>query len=271
MLADDRSVDRRQLGARVVDGRPRCQTAEELGHPMRPVRHHQRAEVVRARHHVGDDLGGHRVRHRRLEHADDGRRPRAKADPLADDRRIAGERRRPEAIGQHRRAGRLRSSIACVEQTAEHRTKAHHVEVRSADDAGLDDARLAAEADQREVDGGEVAERSDRLDARLEVVHLRYRERRVLRADTGCALADVDQPIFVAIDERTEQHAAHDAEDGGVGADAERERHDDGQRQAFRARERADRKLQIVRHRHTVPRERTPMRARPKMGPIAIG
>ena len=55
----------------------------------------------------------------------------------------------------------------------------------------------------------------------------------VADAERGRALADVDQAIFVAIDERTEQHAADDAEDRGVGADAERERHDDGERRGL--------------------------------------
>ena len=38
--------------------------------------------------------------------------------------------------------------------------------------------------------------------------------------------------LLVVVDERLEQHAADDAEDGGIGADAEREREDDGDRQA---------------------------------------
>ena len=126
-----------------------------------------------------------------------------------------------------------------VQQAAEHRAKAHHVEERSADDAGLHHARLAAEADHREVDGGEVAEGADGRDARLEVVDFRHRERHVLGADARRALADVDQAIFVAIDERAEQHAADDAEDRGVGADAERERDDDGGGQALGAQQRA--------------------------------
>ena len=49
------------------------------------------------------------------------------------------------------------------------------------------------------------------------------------------ALPDVDQPILVIVDERAQQHAPHDAEDGGVGADAERQRQDDGDRQSFDA------------------------------------
>jgi DNA-binding MarR family transcriptional regulator len=35
------------------------------------------------------------------------------------------------------------------------------------------------------------------------------------------ALADVEQAVFIAIGERAQQHGAHHAEDGGVGADAE--------------------------------------------------
>ena len=55
----------------------RRQPAEELGHPMHALDVHRRAHVVRAGHHVGDDLGVGGVRHRRLEDADDRRRPRA--------------------------------------------------------------------------------------------------------------------------------------------------------------------------------------------------
>ena len=69
---------------------------------------------------------------------------------------------RPEAMGQDRRAGAASGpSSAGVEQAAEHRAQAHHLEVRAADDAGLHHARLA-EADQREVDRREIAEGADR-------------------------------------------------------------------------------------------------------------
>ena len=54
-------------------------------------------------------------------------------------------------------------------------------------------------------------------------------------AEAGRALADVDQAILIAIDERPEQHLADDAEDRGVGADAERERDGDGGGEALGA------------------------------------
>ena len=53
--------------------------------------------------------------------------------------------------------GRLRPIVGRAEQAAQHRTQPHDFEVRPADDARANDARLA-EADHRELDGGEVAE-----------------------------------------------------------------------------------------------------------------
>jgi hypothetical protein len=62
-----------------------------------------------------------------------------------------------------RQDGRPRRRWAIVrsaEKAAEHGAEAHHLEVRSAHDPRLDDARFA-EADQRELDGREVAEGAD--------------------------------------------------------------------------------------------------------------
>ena len=68
----------------------------------------------------------------------------------------------------------------------------------------------------------------------------------IVDADAGRALADVDQPVLVAIDQRPQQNAAHQAEDGGVGADAERQRQDHRDGQAFGARQRAGREFQVA-------------------------
>ena len=58
----------------------------------------------------------------------------------------------------------------------------------------------------------------------------------VLAAGSVHRLPQVDQAVAVAVRQRLEQHAADDAEDRGVGADAEREgEHDDrGERRRFR-------------------------------------
>ena len=65
-------------------------------------------------------------------------------------------------------------------------------------------------------------------------------------ADAARALADVDQPVLVAIDERPQQHAAHQAEDGGVGSDAERQGENHGDRKSFGAQERPGCEFQVV-------------------------
>jgi hypothetical protein len=74
----------------------------------------------------------------------------------------------------------------------------------------------------------------------VQIVHFRHREGHVLGADARPALSEIDQPIFIAIDERPEENAAHDAENGGIGADAERERDNDGGGETFGAQQRSE-------------------------------
>ena len=62
----------------------------------------------------------------------------------------------------------------------------------------------------------------------------------------GARLTDVNQPLFVAIDERPQQHTADDAEDRGVRADAKGERNDDGCGKAFGAKERQHRETHVT-------------------------
>ena len=125
MLGLDAGVDRAQLRARLVDRPARLEPAEQLRHAMRAHRDHLRAHVMRAGHHVRDDLGVGRIRHRRLEHADHRRAPGAELNRLADHRRIAVERLRPEAIGQDRHAGGLEAFVRWLDQAADDRPQAH--------------------------------------------------------------------------------------------------------------------------------------------------
>src|ERR1019366_9737947 len=127
----------------------------------------------------------------------------------------------------------------------EHRLQSHYLEIRSADDAGTDFARLA-ETDHGEADGGEIAEPTHRLDTRAQILDFRDGEIRVVDAESARALANVDQAVLVAIDQRPQQHAAHQGEDGGVGADAQGEGEDYGYGQPFGAHERAHRVFQLT-------------------------
>src|SRR5262249_46937631 len=90
-----------------------------------------------------------------------------------------------------------------------------------------------------EANAEENAAGRTRCGAAPEVADLRHRKRHVLPAEARRALADVDQAVFAAIDQGAQQHAAHDAEDRGVGADAEGQGDDDGGDQTLRAEQRA--------------------------------
>ena len=70
------------------------------------------------------------------------------------------------------------------------------------------------------------------------------------------ALPDVDQALLVVVDERLEQHAADHAEDRRVGADAERERQDDGDGQAAGPEQRAKRVAKIGQQSHDLSIQR---------------
>ena len=121
----------------------------------------------------------------------------------------------------------------------------HDLEVRPADHAGSDDSGLT-QPDHRELDGGEVAERrlasgcvpGGRVSRAPKSSRFRTRTRR--------ALADVDEAVLFSIDQGPEQHAVDDAEDGRVGANAEREREDDRDGQSLDAAERTKGKSKSV-------------------------
>src|SRR5262249_29591430 len=118
MLAYDRRVRRDQFGARSFEGGSRRQPTEQLGHPVPTVRDHRGAEVMGAAHDVRDDLRVSWIWHRRLEDADDGCGSRTEADGLADDRRVAIERRAPKAMGQNYGGGGPLPAVWALEGTA---------------------------------------------------------------------------------------------------------------------------------------------------------
>src|SRR5919108_2834135 len=111
---------------------------------------------------------------------------------------------------EHHRTCRRGALIGGVQQAAEYGTKPHDLEKRAVDDTRLHQARLLAETDQREVDGGKITECRDCRGARLEVIDFRNREGEVVGPDARRCLADVDQPVCVPIDEGTEEYALYD-------------------------------------------------------------
>ena len=111
--------------------------------------------------------------------------------------------------------------------------EAHDFEEVAADHAGLNHARLT-QAEHGEFSGREIAECAQSFNTGAQILDIGHGERGVFVAGARGALADVDQPVLIAVDKGFEKHAAHQGEDGGISADAERQRQDDGDRQPLR-------------------------------------
>ena len=195
---------------------------------------------MRAGHDVGDNFSVLRIGDARLENTDHRRRPIAEASKayrFPQNGRIFLERRRPEAIREDDRAGRVGAIVLRSDQTTKNGMKSHDIEVGAADHTGPDLTRLS-QADHGEADRGEVPKRAQALHAGTEILNLRHAKIRIFGADAGGALPHIDQSVFVAVDQRLEQNAAHQCEDGGIGADPESERQNDGERHPGRPPER---------------------------------
>src|SRR5262245_20848636 len=204
---------------------------------MRAFGYHRCPEVMRTAGHIRDYLGLLRIRDGRFEHADDRAGAitlhSAKLNRLPDNRRISPERVRPETIGENNNAGSLGTVILRSDQASEHRTQSHHIEIRPVDYAAIDFARLAQPAD-REIDSREVTKFPQRLDPSLQVLNFQNRPRIVFGTCARRALPDINQPVFIAIDQGLDEHAPHEGENGGVGANAECQRDDYDKRETWR-------------------------------------
>jgi len=178
---------------------------------------------MRAGDDVGDDFGILRIGDARFEDANDGRRAvtyAAEANGFAEDRRIFLESGGPETVGENHDAVSFGTVVLRSDEATEHGAKAHHVEVRAADNATSNGTRLT-QADHGEVHGGEVANRAQSFHAGLQILNLGHGKRAVVLAEAEGALPDVDQSVLVAVNQRLEQDSANQGENGSVGADAE--------------------------------------------------
>jgi hypothetical protein len=59
-------------------------------------------------------------------------------------------------------------------------------------------------------------------------------------------LTNIDEAVLITIDERPQEHASNQSEDGGVGSDAEGEREHYRDGQPLRAGQGTNRELQVV-------------------------
>ena len=104
--------------------------------------------------------------------------------------------------------------------------KNHDVEVVAADDVGLHFAGFT-QANHGETNGGKIADGAEGFDAGAQILDFGNGERGVALIGSRGAQADVDQAVLVTIDERLEEHAAHQGKDGGMGTDAQCQRQND--------------------------------------------
>src|SRR5580698_8270567 len=102
------------------------------------------------------------------------------------------------------------------------------------------------EANDGEVQSGEGAKLGDGLEVLAEIIDFRDGKIRVRHAQAGSALPDVEQAVFVAIREGTQQHGTHHAENGSIGAYAQGQRESDGEPQRAYAPKRAHSNFQIT-------------------------
>ena len=135
--------------------------------------------------------------------------------------------------------------VVVTEISSEERLHAEHVEEAGGDDAGLDALRFGT-AEQDEPHVVELDHAGERARLPAVVVHLFRREAEAVGAVVLAAglvarplLPQDDQLVAALVGQRLEEHAVDDAEDRGVGADAERHRQDDDEREAWRLEERA--------------------------------
>src|SRR2546430_897970 len=129
------------------------------------------------------------------------------------------------------------------EAVAELGVHVEHIEQVRRDRRGLDVARVsgARQVVALRLDGrasGKV------LRERAQVVEVRKGHAEVHAPEPG--RHDLDEPVRSGVRQRLEQHGVDRAEDGGIGADAEREREHGDEREAGASREGADRVPEIL-------------------------
>ena len=234
-----------QLHLGGVDGRSRRQAGEHLRHAMIAVESHGRADVMRTGHGVDQHVGALRIIGDGFEHAHDGDGAAVHAHRLSEDRRVAAERALPEVVGEdHDGIGALRI-VRGVEAAAEHGLQSHHIEIIARDDARAHPSGLPV-AQHGEREGGELGDGLQRLRRRAIVLNLGHRERDVGNRRDGVGLSQVDDAVAAVVGQGTQQHAANDAEDRGVGTDAEADGHYEGEGEAGCLAEPADRVLEFA-------------------------
>ena len=239
-----------ELGARRREARARLQAGEDLEVVHVPLGEQVARHVERRRGHderrehpdarvLGIVEGSRHDAEDRVRHAVD-------LDPAADDRRVACQLALPDALADDDQrlcgaaVGRGR------ERPAHERRHREDVEVVGRDARGRHALRLASRHRDRRRIAPVTGHRRQRLALPIDVEEVGRREAAV-RIRAAAARQPDDRPA-VGVGQRPQQNAVDDAEDGRVGADAEREGQDRDDRKCRRAEQRANGVTKVIEH-----------------------
>jgi hypothetical protein len=211
-------ADRRDFVSRLFYGGRRSEPGDHLSHAMAASLHHEGTEVVIAIHHIQERLGTAGKEWRGLQHADHRHRPAIELHLLADDAGIAAEALPPALVGQHHNGRNAGPVVGRLGDAAKHGGEPHDLEIVPGHEAHRK-AHGPLVVLERHGPVGEFRDAGQRRDATAEVPHLRHGEGDVVAAGPVDGVPQVDQAVALAVGQGLEQHAAHDAEDGRVGAD----------------------------------------------------
>ena len=219
VVAIDNRLD---LRVQLIDGRagaePRDHHAElvaarVVGHLLRRERErHQERDVARRKVEV------------RGQHADDAVGAAVEADVAADDRLVPAESRAPERVREYRELVRFRLRLLFREAPAEERLAAERGEEGRRDRQGAKLLRLSSFR-KRGRPSGKERRVLDRRRLRLAVQIVGDRHARLREPNQRIRVPHEDQPLRVRVRQRPEQNLVQEAENGGIGANSQRQRH----------------------------------------------
>jgi hypothetical protein len=237
--------DGRELGPGAVDADTRSHSRDDGETARAPVRLNRgrRDERTRRRRHV--DVVLRRILRYLREYTDHRVNPVVHLERLADDGRVAAERRAPESVAQDedRRCACL--VFPRTERAPEDRLHAEDVEEVRRDHTRLHPSRLVL-AEQDERHRVVVGDSCEARCLRPVVDDLGVREPRVRDFGQCQRLSEIEQLLAPLVRQRSKEHAVDDAEDRRVRANAQSERDDRGDGESRTLAKRANREPQIL-------------------------
>src|SRR5580704_17666370 len=178
------------------------------------------------------------------EHSDNLKRYLVEQQRLADGAGVAGKMAHPERMAQQQHVPAVRTIVLLRESAAEPRLDAERGEKVVRDSHTVDDFRNVATREGRRPPAPIQSHGFEGAVARSPVFPCS--ERYVGRlARVRIAFGEGNEPSRFAIRERIQQHGFDDAEDGGIGTDAEGEGEDGDEREGGGFRQRAESVFQV--------------------------